>query len=73
MRNKAISWPVFETTIAGFSIRLERQKRKHRYTVVYGKQERSGLTYANAALELGLAMMHALTCEGKFDEDRRDP
>lgn len=73
MPHKAISWPVFETEIAGFTIKLERQKRKHRYTVVYGKQERSSLTYANAAHELGLAIMHALTCEGKFDEDRRDP
>lgn len=37
------------------------------FTVQYGKQTKSGLSYSEACTELGAAILHALTCEGLFD------
>lgn len=37
------------------------------FTVTYGKQVKSGLTYNDAACELGDCIMHALACNGKLD------
>ncbi len=37
------------------------------FTVTYGKQTKSKLNYAQAALEYGACIMHALACEGKLD------
>jgi hypothetical protein len=42
-----------------------------RFTVTYGKQITSGLSYGKAACELGAAVMHALACEGKLDNRER--
>ena len=57
---------VFELTIARFPIQLIKTG-KGRYTVVYGVEIHEGLTYTEAAEELGFSIMHALTCEGKLD------
>lgn len=66
----------FEITLAGFSITLE--KRPHackipehcnmsEYVVTYGEQVQRCATYSAACSELGAAIMHALTLEGKLD------
>lgn len=53
-----------------FPIRLE-QTGVDRFTVTYGKQVKRGLTYNDAALEYGAAIMHALACDGKLDNRER--
>lgn len=61
---------VYEIELAGFSIALwldPRAPQHRRYSVTYGLQTDSGLTYATAAAKLGEAILHALTCEGKMD------
>lgn len=37
------------------------------FTVTYGLQVRKGLTYADAARELGECIFHAAACAGKLD------
>lgn len=37
------------------------------YMVAYGKQVTGGLTYEQAAAEIGRSIMHALQCDGKLD------
>jgi hypothetical protein len=37
------------------------------FTVTYGQQTKKRLSYAQAALEYGACIMHALACEGKLD------
>jgi hypothetical protein len=46
---------------------LSRDFRRREYRVTYGKQVRADLLYQRACLELGAAIMHALSCEGKLD------
>lgn len=48
------------------AIHVEQAKNK-RFKVVYFKQVKSGLTYAQAAHELGECIFHALACESKLD------
>lgn len=44
------------------------QQRAHnRFTVRYGKQVRSNLTYEAAAAEFGECVMHQAACEGLLD------
>lgn len=38
-----------------------------RFTVVYGLQVRVGLSYSQAASELGACVMHMQACEGHLD------
>lgn len=57
---------VYRVEIAGMDITL-RKRSNNSFTVVYGKQVHNGLTYANAAKELGECIMHALALEGKLD------
>ena len=42
-----------------------------RFTVKYGAQVDSDLTYAQAAAKYGEAVMHALACEGKLDNRQK--
>lgn len=42
-----------------------------RFTVTYGVSVKSGLTYGQAALEYGAAIMHALSCEDIVDNRER--
>lgn len=44
-----------------------------RFTVIYGEQVKSGLTYAEAAAEYGRSIMHALACDGRLDNRERRP
>jgi len=51
-----------------FGVQLH-QTGKNKFTVIYGKQVESGLSYSNAATELGRSIMHALACGGKLDNE----
>lgn len=42
-----------------------------RFTVVYGLQVKTGLSYAQAATELGGCIMHMQACEGQLDNRTR--
>jgi len=42
-----------------------------RFTVVYGLQVKTGMNYAQAALELGECVMHMQACEGLLDNCTR--
>lgn len=42
-----------------------------RFTVVYGLQVKSNLTYAQAAAELGACIMHMQACDGHLDNRTR--
>jgi hypothetical protein len=56
----------YAVTLAGFKIELKR-KSNNNFSVIYGKQFKDGVTYADAAKELGECIMHALALEGKLD------
>lgn len=60
----------FAVKLAGFPIKLQ-QQGVDRFTVVYGKQTKKDLAYADAASELGGCIMHALACEGNLDNSER--
>ena len=47
------------------------QDGKDNFRVVYGKQVDANLTYSQAALKLGSAMMHYLACENRLDNRMR--
>lgn len=51
-----------------FGITLE-QTGKNSFTVTYGLQVSTGLTYSQAAKELGLCIMHAAACAGTLDNE----
>jgi hypothetical protein len=59
----------FETTLAGFPIRLE-QRGREAFVVTYGQQVDKG-DYEHASRKLGQAIMHALACEGRLDNRER--
>ncbi len=44
-----------------------KQTSKKRYTVTYGLQVRTGLSYSEAAKELGLCLMHSMACESLIE------
>lgn len=43
------------------------QQSVNRFTVTYGKHVRKGLSYAQAAQELGACLLHSACCAGTFD------
>ena len=57
---------IFKTEVAGYEIKLH-QVTPRSFCVIYGEQVSTGLTYSQAAQELGECIMHALACEGKFE------
>jgi hypothetical protein len=61
MKNKAL-----ELTDLAFPISVI-QTGKDSFTVQYGKQVKRGLSYAEAAKELGQSIFHALACDGKIE------
>lgn len=61
----------WSTRLGGFTIRLS-QENPDCFTVQYGRQTESGLTYHRAAMKLGNAMMHALAVEGRLDNRTMD-
>ena len=66
MKTKCFEYQAF----AGYMITLT-QTGIDRFTVQYGKQVKSNLTYAQAAAELGACIMHSRACDGVLDN--REP
>lgn len=60
------------TTKIAWNITLRQDKRlKHNsFEVQYGAEVWPKLTYAEATAKLGEAIMHALACEFKLDNER---
>lgn len=56
----------FAINIADFDITLH-QNGSDSFRVSYGAQVSRGLSYADAARELGESIMHALACEGRIE------
>lgn len=56
---------VFQTTDYDFPITLEQSQATNLFKVTYGQQVTYGLTYEQAAKELGECLLHALTCAGE--------
>lgn len=56
-----------DSAIGGTPIRLYQLGPD--FAVQYGQQLDHGLDYAEAAAKLGQAMMHALACEGRIDDE----
>ena len=52
--------------IAGYDIVLL-QKEPDNFTVQYSEEIESNLDYSQAAKSMGFCIMHALSCEGKLD------
>lgn len=52
-----------------FPIKLE-QYVNGKFKLTYGTEIHDSLTYAQAAHQLGFALMHSFTCEGKIEEGR---
>ncbi len=44
-----------------------KQSKPDEFSVIYGKQVKSGLSYSQAASEYGHCIMHALACEGLIE------
>ncbi len=57
---------VWKITTMEYPISLK-ISRSGRFQVVYGKQITKDLTYDEACCNLGQALMHALSLEGKMD------
>lgn len=58
--------PAFHINLAGFDITVT-QTGADKFTVRYGLQEETGLSYERAARELGECIFHALVNEGKLE------
>jgi hypothetical protein len=58
---------VFETQVE-YPIKLI-QTGIDSFTVVYGQQVTKGLSYVEAAKELGCCIMHGATCQGKIESN----
>lgn len=56
---------LFETEISGFGVKLFQQVDRT-FSTRYGQEWHHHLSYSEAATQLGLAIMHGLTCEGKI-------
>jgi len=48
-----------------FGVSLHQKGHKN-FTVKYGKEVKSNLSYGEAARQFGLSVMHALNCDGKL-------
>lgn len=57
---------VFKLDGYAFPIKVLQNSRR-KFTVMYGKQVREGLSLGDAADELGSSIMHLMSCEGKID------
>jgi len=60
----------WHTDELAFPIKLD-QQGVDRFTVTYGRQIKTGLTYNDAARELGAAIMHALACDDRLNNAER--
>lgn len=52
-----------------FPIKLEQHETMKLFCVTYGQQVSDGLTYEQAAAELGESILHALACAGRLDNE----
>ena len=52
---------------AAFGSILLTQQGRDNFTVTYGSTHTTGLTYAEAAKELGSCLMHQAACDDKLD------
>ena len=52
-------------------IKLE-QSPDRKFRVSYGMQVKSGLSYSQAAMELGACLMHSAACEGDLDNNTEE-
>ena len=59
---------VFKIEIAGYDIVLQ-QNEPDNFTVQYGAEIESNLDYSQAAKSMGFCIMHALSCEGKINDE----
>ena len=59
---------MFKIEIAGYDIVLL-QKEPDNFTVQYGAEVKSNLDYYQAAKSIGLCIRHALSCDGKIDDE----
>ena len=59
---------VFKIEIAGYDIVLL-QNESDDFTVHYGAEVKSDLDYYQAAKSIGFCIMHALSCDGKIDDE----
>lgn len=60
-----------QTVLESGLVKLQ-QTSKNRFTVVYFKQVKKGLTYSQAARELGCCLMHQAACDGLLDNSGAD-
>lgn len=65
MKTKTPCIEITDPSQVGFPIRLY-QYSSGRFSVVYGSETHDGLTYSEAAKELGLCIFHALACIGRI-------
>ena len=59
---------VFKIEIAGYSVVLL-QKEPDNFTVQCGAEVKSDLDYYQAAKSIGFCIMHALSYDGKIDDE----
>ena len=59
---------VFKIEIAGNDIVLL-QNESDNFTVQYGAEVKSNLDYYQAAKSMGFCIMHALSCDGKINDE----
>jgi hypothetical protein len=59
---------VFKIEIAGYNIVLQ-QNDCDNFTVQYGAEIESNLDYSQAAKSMGFCIMHALSCDGKINDE----
>ena len=59
---------VFKIQIAGYDIVLL-QNEPDNFTVQYGAKIESNLDYSQAAKLIGFCVMHALSCDGKINNE----
>lgn len=75
-RVRDVDDPVYRTLFAyngEFMITLEQtDEDKPTFRVTYGAQEDTTMSYAQAALLLGGAIMHSLACAGELHADEND-
>ncbi len=58
---------IFETNDTGYFV-IVCQAADRTFSVQYGKQLRTNLSYAEAAQELGSCIFRGLACEGKIED-----
>ena len=58
---------IFETNDTGYPVTV-RQAADRTFSVQYGKQLKTNLSYEEAAQELGYCIFHGLACESKIED-----